>query len=202
MRPNNLTRWIFKTKVTNECRVNNNGIIYKSIHVIKEKYFNATNLQCTKKATIRMHKHSADTPPKSGEICQKVLLETENAECVWTYLPIVHETGETEGTMTCDLQVSSQSRQIHLLTLNYPSVRPSVHLSVRPSTCMNETSTGRLYVKFDIEDPNKNREIPGWSQSSINRHFTRRPKCVIFFPATLKLHVTFTFELNLIRLLG
>jgi len=82
------------------------------------------------------------------------------------------------------------------------SVRPSVHSSVRPSTCMNETSTGRLYVKFDIEDPNKNREIPGWSQSSINRHFTRRPKCVIFFPATLKLHVTFTFELNLIRLLG
>jgi len=146
-----------------------------------------------KKVTI-----PADTPPKSGGICQKVFLETENAEWVWTYLPIVHGTGETEGTTTCDLQVPSQSRQTRLLTLNYPSVRPSV----RPSTCMNEASTGQLYVKFDIKDHNKYRDIPGWSQSSINRHCTRRPKCVIFLPAILKLHVTFTFELNLIRLLG
>ena len=76
VRPNNLTRCIFKTKITNQCRTDNNGIIYKSIHYIKEKHFKATNHQCTKKATKRMRKHPADTPPKSGEICQKVLLET------------------------------------------------------------------------------------------------------------------------------
>jgi hypothetical protein len=33
-----------------------------------------------------MRIHTADTPPKSGEICQKVLLETENSEWVWTCL--------------------------------------------------------------------------------------------------------------------
>jgi len=80
MRPSNLTRCIFKTKVPNECRIYNNGTIYKSIHDIKEKHFKATNHQCTNKATIRMRIHPPDTPPKSGEVCQKVLLDTEYAE--------------------------------------------------------------------------------------------------------------------------
>jgi len=39
MRPNNLTRCIFKTKVPNEYRVDNNETIYKCIHEIKEKHF-------------------------------------------------------------------------------------------------------------------------------------------------------------------
>jgi len=37
MRPNNLTRCIFKTNVPNECRIENNATIYKRIREIKEK---------------------------------------------------------------------------------------------------------------------------------------------------------------------
>jgi len=78
MRPNNLTRCIFKTNVPNECRIDNNATIYERIHEIKENIFKATNQQCIKKATIRMRIHTADIPLKRGEICQKELLETEN----------------------------------------------------------------------------------------------------------------------------
>jgi len=80
MRPNNLTRCIFKTNLRNESRIENSESIYKSIHDIKEKHFKETNHQCTNKVIIRTRIHPADTPPKSGEICQKVLLETENSE--------------------------------------------------------------------------------------------------------------------------
>jgi len=80
MRPNNLTRCIFKTKVPNECHIDNNATIYKGIREIKEKHFKATNQQCVKKVTLRMRIHTADIPLKRGEICQKVLLETENWE--------------------------------------------------------------------------------------------------------------------------
>jgi hypothetical protein len=80
MRPNNLTRCIFKTKVRNESRIENSESIYKRIHDIKEKHFKETNHQCTNKAIIRTRMQPADTLPKSGEICQKVLLETENSE--------------------------------------------------------------------------------------------------------------------------
>jgi len=80
MRPNNLTRCIFKTNAPNECHIEHNENIHKRIHQMKEKHFKATNHQCTNKAIIRMRIHPADTPPKSGEICQKVLLETENSE--------------------------------------------------------------------------------------------------------------------------
>ena len=80
MRRNKLTRCIFKTNVPNKCSVDNYATIYKRIHEMKEKNFKATNHENTKKATIRMRIHPADTPPKSGEIYQKVLLETENSE--------------------------------------------------------------------------------------------------------------------------
>jgi hypothetical protein len=80
MRPNKLTRCIFNTNVPNECRIDNYATIYKRIHEINEKHFKATNHQCTNKVTIRMRIHPADTPPKSGKICQKALLETENSE--------------------------------------------------------------------------------------------------------------------------
>jgi len=53
MRPNNLTRCIFKTKVPNECRIDNNETIYEHIHEIKEKHFKATNHS--------MHKQGYDT---------------------------------------------------------------------------------------------------------------------------------------------
>ena len=110
-----------------------------------------------------MRIHPADTPPKSGEICLQVLLETENLEWVWTYLPIVHITSETEGTTTYELQVPSESRQVRLLALWY--------LSVRPSTCIDEASTGRLYVKSDFVDSYKNLS----RNSSLNRHCTHAP---------------------------
>ena len=48
MRPNNLTRCIFKTNVPNECRINNKANIYKHIHQ-KETHFKATNQQCIKR---------------------------------------------------------------------------------------------------------------------------------------------------------
>jgi len=80
IRPNNLTRCIFETKVPNEYRIGNNTTTYKCIYDIKEKYFKKTNHQYTNKTPIRMRTHPADTPPKSGEICQKVLLETEYVE--------------------------------------------------------------------------------------------------------------------------
>ena len=142
MRPNKLTRCIFKTNIPNECRIDNYATIYKRIHETKEKHFKAKDHQFTIKATIRMRIHPADTPPKTGEVSLKVLMETENSEWVWIYLPIVHETTETEWKIIYDLQVSSQIRQIRLLALWYPSVRPS--------TCINEDSTGRLYAKFGI----------------------------------------------------
>jgi len=78
MRPNNLTRCIFKISVPNECHIHNNPTIYERIHEIKEKHFKATNQQCIKKATTRMRKHTADIQLKRGGICQKVLLETDN----------------------------------------------------------------------------------------------------------------------------
>jgi len=53
VRSNNLTRCIFKTKVPNECRIDNNKTIYKGIHEIKEKHFKATNHS--------MHKQGYDT---------------------------------------------------------------------------------------------------------------------------------------------
>jgi hypothetical protein len=80
MRPKKLTRCIFKTNVTNECPVDNKANIYKRIHEKKEDHFKATNYPFTIKARIRMRIHQADTPPKSGEICLKVLLVTENSE--------------------------------------------------------------------------------------------------------------------------
>ena len=148
VRPNKRTSCIFKTKVLNKCRINNYANIYRRIYEIKEKHFKATNYQFTIKATIRMRIHPASTPPKSGEIFLKVLRETEYSEWVWTCLPIVHETTEIEGTTTYDLQVSSQSRQIRLLALWYPSVRPSTYI--------NEASTGRLFVKSGIRVSYKN----------------------------------------------
>jgi len=78
MRPNNLTRCTFKISVPNECHIYNNPTIYERIHEIKEKYFKATNQQCIKKATMRMRILPTDIPLKSGEIWQKVLMETEN----------------------------------------------------------------------------------------------------------------------------
>ena len=80
MRPNKLTRCIFKTKVPNKWRIDNCATVYKRIHEMKEKYFKATNHESTNKATIRMRIIPAGTPPKSGEICEKVLVETENSE--------------------------------------------------------------------------------------------------------------------------
>jgi hypothetical protein len=82
MRPNTLTRCIFKTNITNECRVDNYETIYKIIDEIKEKYFKAMNYKSTKNITIRMRRDQADIPPKSGEICYNVLLETDNSGCV------------------------------------------------------------------------------------------------------------------------
>ena len=67
MRPNKLTRCIFKSNVPNECRIDNYSTIYKRIDEIKEKHFKATNHKFTIKATIRMRIHPADTPPKRGE---------------------------------------------------------------------------------------------------------------------------------------
>ena len=46
----------------------------------KERNFKATNQQCIKKATMRMRILPTDIPLKSGEIWQKVLLETENSD--------------------------------------------------------------------------------------------------------------------------
>jgi len=63
-------------------------------------------------------------------------------------LPIVHRTTETERTTTYKLQVPSENRQIRLLALWYPSGRPS--------TCIDEASNGRLYLKFDIGVSYKN----------------------------------------------
>ena len=80
MRPQKLTRCIFKTNVPNKCRVDNKGNVYTHIYLKKEKHFKATYQQYIKKATIRMRIHPADIPLKSGEICQRVLLERENAE--------------------------------------------------------------------------------------------------------------------------
>jgi len=54
--------------------------VYKHIRQVKEKHFKATNQKYIIKAVTRMRIHPADIPLKSGEICQKVLLETENAE--------------------------------------------------------------------------------------------------------------------------
>jgi len=53
MRPNKIARCIFKTKVSNECRIDNNETIYKRIHEIKEKHFKATNHS--------LHKQGYDT---------------------------------------------------------------------------------------------------------------------------------------------
>jgi hypothetical protein len=107
-----------------------------------------------------MRIHPADIPPKRGEIFQKLLLETENLEWVWRYLPIVHEPTETVGKTTYDLQVSSQSRQIRLLALWHPSVR--LHVSKRfPLVDFTwNLILGTLIKIF--------REIPDWLQSSIN----------------------------------
>jgi len=115
MRPNKLTRCIFKSNVPNEWRIDNYATVYERIHEIEEIHFKATNHKFTINATIRMRIHPADTSPKRGEICLKVLLATENSELVWRYLPIVHETTVTVGKTTYDLQVSSQSREIRLL---------------------------------------------------------------------------------------
>jgi hypothetical protein len=67
MRPNKLTRCIFKTNVLNECRIDNYATIYKRIHEIKETHFKATNHKFAINARIRMRIHPADTPPKRGE---------------------------------------------------------------------------------------------------------------------------------------
>jgi hypothetical protein len=82
IRPNKLTRCIFKTTILNTCWIENDATVYIRIHEIKENNFKATNQQCIKNAAIRMRIHPADTPPKSEEICLKVLLETENVEFV------------------------------------------------------------------------------------------------------------------------
>jgi hypothetical protein len=83
MRPNNLTRCIFKTNVPNECRINNKANIYKHIHQKKKKNthtFQGNESTMQKNAKMRMRILPADTPLKSGESWQKVLLETENSE--------------------------------------------------------------------------------------------------------------------------
>jgi hypothetical protein len=82
MRPKKLTRCMFKTTVQHKCRVDNKTNVSTHIHEIKENYFKATNQQCMKKAVICMRIHPADIPLKSGEICQKVLLEAQNEERV------------------------------------------------------------------------------------------------------------------------
>ena len=76
--PNKLTRCIFRAIILNKCRIDNNANIYKRIHEIRENNFKATKQNALKKTAIRMRIHPADTPPKSGEICLTVLLETEN----------------------------------------------------------------------------------------------------------------------------
>jgi len=74
----------------------------------------------------------------------------------------VHGTTETEVTATYDLQVLSESRQIRLLAFWCPSVRPS--------TCINEASTGDFTWNLILDSLIKiYREIPDWLQSTINQ---------------------------------
>ena len=53
MRPNNLTRCIFKSTVQNECRIRNKAKVYKHIHQHKTN-FKSTHQQRIKKATMYM----------------------------------------------------------------------------------------------------------------------------------------------------
>ena len=68
MRPNNLTRCIFKTNVQNECWIRNKPNVYKHIHK-HETNFKTTNQQRIKKATMYMRISTHSLTPERYKPC-------------------------------------------------------------------------------------------------------------------------------------
>ena len=62
IRPNKLTRCIFKTTILNKSRIDNNANIYKRIHEIRENNFKATNQKCILKS-CDTHAHTSSWYP-------------------------------------------------------------------------------------------------------------------------------------------
>ena len=69
MRPNNLTRCIFKTNVQNECWIRNKPNVYKHIHK-HETNFKTTNQQRIKKATMYMRISTHSLTPERYKPCR------------------------------------------------------------------------------------------------------------------------------------
>jgi hypothetical protein len=74
-------------------------------------------------------------------------------------------TGDRKFGMSLKIFADSEwnygKRRINDVRFTGASAKPEIppicfDISVRPSKCNNEASTGRLYVEFDIGDSNKN----------------------------------------------